>query len=288
MSTSEGGCFGVAIWQLRQRVCIFSLQSLFTASSQCFAKAFSDGLEIQRSGGSEEAVCVHGGHYALLPIAKTESGLDAVNLFVHFKHKPNVGVYDHWCGCASQACCTCRRAGVELGSRAGAIYAEDTKDKKVVSVPELDSQLYPSFASSDAVLSADPSLGVERTQHPVSGSTLCVLAHDRLHGAPPNHKRCTGRDPDWIAQLRTMDSLAHEQYNSFREKQSHYLRNYSPQRYLLFLLVTAHLRNRRLAEDFLERAQKRMHEMQKQQPAAGWRLTVNEFGQVKLMPTVVA
>jgi hypothetical protein len=256
------------------------LDSLFQASTECFAKAFTNGLDILRSGGADEAVCPHGAHYCLLPIAKTESVIDAINVTTLFKHTPNVNVFDWWCGGKSLVVAACSAVNVKLGPRAGALYLDDAKEMPVVSVPALAIEQCPSFAMSDSAILVGEGLGVERKPHPISGSDLCFLAHDRLKSAA--HKRCPGRDPDLIKELRTENSMRHEEENVLREKDSSWLRNYSPQRNLLMLLVTAHLRNRKLAFDFLQKARVLEVAQQKHDPAGLWCLRMTEFGQIKL------
>lgn len=257
------------------------LQALFEAATECYAKAFRDGLDIQRAGGCDEAVCPHGSHFALLPIARTESTLDAIKLLVHFKHLPNVAFFDHWCGGKAQLVAECAKVGVFLGERAGALYSEDTKDMRVVSFPALASEECPSFAMSDKQIAEAGHLGVDRPPHPVSGSTLAFDGHDRLHG--PSHKKCEGRRPDLIAETRTTNSMRHEQENILREKDASWLRNYTPQRNLLMMRVITHLRDRQRALDYLHVAHGREQEQQKRDPAACFKLQLSSFGQLKLV-----
>lgn len=42
---------------------------------------------------------------------------------------------------------------------------------------------------------------VDRVPHPVSGSRLCLLLHDRFHGV--NHRHCFHRSPDFVEELRS-------------------------------------------------------------------------------------
>lgn len=261
------------------------LDGLFVASTQCFAKAFTDGMEIARAGGATEAVCPHGNVCAILPIARTESTLDAVKVLTTFKHLPNVAFFDFWCGGTAQLLAECSAVDVHLGPRSGALYLADAKEKPVVSVPALAVEECPSFSHTDSVIASPAGLGVQRQPHPVSGSDLLFAAHDRFHGASHVNKptkRCDARDPDLIAETRTMNSMRHEEANILREKDSSWLRNYTPQRNLFMLRVISHLRNRERALDFLQLAHKREAEQQRQDPAAGWELRLNSFGQIKL------
>lgn len=260
---------------------------LAASRTQCFRKLFASSLA--HSGGTLDCVCRHLVLYASKVVPLAESPRDAVAVLLLLKHLPHCAFYDYWCGAAPQLLESCSAIGIQLGPRAGALLTEEDvkkySDCLPVSVPALSVPGAPSFNLADATVDRKAlpfSIDVERPPHPYTQERVCILAHDRMHGAA--HKHCNGRDPDNVQQLRSLDTESAEHFNALRKRHDNFLSNESPQRNVFLHLVIAHRRNRAINLKILNLLRAELEEKRRHFPGDEWRLEVNpEDGIVQIV-----
>lgn len=250
---------------------------------ECFRKNFQRWFG--RTGGTVDGVCEHCVLYCSKTIVSAESPKDAVALLLLLQHLPHCAWFDFWCGASRELVARCADIGIDLGPRAGALFAEtdlaDRKDSLPVSIPAFQSQCLHSMSlldtSADEKKAFDESdIKVNRPPHPYTCSCVFLALHDRLHGTP--HENCRARDADNVSELRGANTIRSEHFNVLRKRIDHFLRNESPQRNMFLHLVFAHRYNRRRSLRALSKARKRLAKLQEADPSV--RLGLNEFGQL--------
>lgn len=237
------------------------------------------------AGGTVDLFCPHGVVYGLTPLPKSESPQDAISLVTWLRHLPNVVFYDCWCTSLRELADKCQSVGATLDKRDGAIIASDDLKKRdaspLFSVSGLAIEHNPSFSSLDRKDGKDQHHqlpGIKRQPHPVSQSDVFVAVHDRLHGQ--SHIKCAGRNPDMIVELRSLNSMVHEQQYSARKKVAVWLRNHSAQRNMFMLRFLAHRRARQTNMDHLSELNRQLVQFNRNHVDVEWYLELNAVGRV--------